>query len=190
MVAAFSVYYDFGGSDNTPGTEQDVDALGPPRLRFKVADDATIDNNNPIPIPTDGSTNYSFWKQVYLYCDTAPDTQVDNVKFYTDGSGFGSGITLNVGDEFPVKNSAADTGYDVADAAEIMTNHTDVTAFSDAFGFTSGAPLSGPSISETSSIIVDIGDTSNYLVMQMAVTSDASPGDLADETMTFQYDEI
>ena len=45
MVATMSVYYDFGGTNDNPGTEQDIDALGPPRLRFKDADNATIDTN-------------------------------------------------------------------------------------------------------------------------------------------------
>ncbi len=35
MVAAFSVYYDTAGTDATPGASTDVDALGPPTLRFK-----------------------------------------------------------------------------------------------------------------------------------------------------------
>jgi hypothetical protein len=190
MVAAFSVYYDFGGSDGTPGTNQDVDALGPPTLRFKQADNATIDTNNPIPIPSDGSTNYSYWKHVYLYCDTAPDTQVDNVKFYTDGSGFGSGVTLNVGLQFPTKNNASSAGYEVADTATGMVSaHTGVTSEASAFTYTSGSPLS-LTISEAGNIINAIGETTDYLVMQMAVTSAASPGNLADETLTFQYDEI
>ena len=189
MAADLSVYFDFGGSDNNPGTEQDTDALGPPSIRFKVADDATIDTNDPIPIPGSG-TGYSYWKQVYLYCDTAPSTQVDNIKFYTDGGGFGTGITLKAGDEFPVKNSTADTGYDVANAAEVMTNHTDITASTDAFTFTSGSPLSGPTISEAGNVINAIGETTNYLVLQLEVADTASPGDLANETLTFQYDEI
>ncbi len=189
MAAVFSVYLDFGGSDNSPGTSTDIDALGPPALRFKQADNATIDSNNPMPIPGAGS-EYSRWKQIYLYCDTAPSTQVDNVQFYTDGGGFGTGITTNAGDEFPVHNSGATTGYDVSDANEIMTNHTDITGVTDAFSFTSGSTLSGPSISEAGNIIDAIGETTNYLVLQMVVGTTASPGNLTDETFTFQYDEI
>ena len=188
-TAVFSVFYDFGGTDNAPGTEQNIDALGPPNLRFKVADDATIDTNDPVPIPAAG-TNYSYWKQIYMKCTTAPDTQVNNIKFYTDGGGFGTGITMKVGDEFPVKNSGANTGYDVANAAEIMTNHTDITASTDAFTFTSGSALSGPTISEAGSVIDATGETTNYLVLDMEIGSTASPGDKANETMTFQYDEI
>ena len=189
MPAVFEVYYDFGGTDNTPGIEQEIDALGPPTLRFKQADDATIDSASPLPIPAAGSA-YSRWKQIYLKCSTAPDTQVDNIKFYTDGSSFGPGVTCNAADEFPVKNSGADTGYDVSDANAVMTTHTDITAVTDAFSFTSGSPLLGPSISEASSLINAINETTNYLVLQLVVTSTASPGDLANESFTFQFDEI
>jgi len=188
MVATMDVYYDFGGTDNNPGTEQNLDGLGPPMLRFKQADNATIDTVAPMPIPSAG-TEYSRWKQIYLYATAAPDTQIDNVQIYTDGTGFGTGITVNVGDEFPTKNSGANTGYDVSDTNEVMTNHTDITGSTDLFGYTSASTLTG-SISETSNIIVDIGDTSNYFVLQMEVISTASPGDLANETITFAYDEI
>ena len=47
MVAGFSVYLDTGGTDGTPGTSTDIDALGPPTLRFKQADNPTIDSVNP-----------------------------------------------------------------------------------------------------------------------------------------------
>jgi len=189
MVAAFSVYLDTGGTDNSPGTNTDIDALGPPTLRFKQADDPTIDSASPMPI-TAATTEFSRWKQIYLLCDTAPDTQVDNIRFFTDGGGFGTGITVKVGDQFPLHSAAVETGYDVSDANEVMTNHTDISASSDAFGFTTGAPLSGPTISEAGSIINATGETTNYLVLQMEVIDTASPGNLTDETFTFRYDEI
>ncbi len=188
MVAVVDVYLDFGGTDNTPGTEQDTDGLGPPNIRFKRADDATIDANNPMPIPAAG-INYSRWKQIYLYCATAPSTQIDNVKFYTDGGSFGTGITLYVGDGTQTKNSGSDAGYDVSDANEVITNHTDVAAKTDLFSYTSGSPRT-ISISESGNIINAIGETTDYLVLNMEVDNTASPGNLADETWTWQYDEI
>jgi len=188
MAAVFSVFLDTGGTDNNPGTETNVDALGPPAIRFKQADDPTIDAVDPMPIPAAGS-EYSRWKQIYLKCSTAPSTKVDNVKFYTDSGDFGTGITVNVGDGVQVHNSGATTGYDVSDANEIMTNHTDVAAETDAFSYTSGAPRD-VTISEASSQIDAIDETTDYLVLNMVVESTASPGDLANETFTFQYDEI
>lgn len=194
MVATVAVFFDFGGTDTSPATQQDTSALGPPNLRFKTADDATIDNQNPIPIPNTGSVN-SFWKQIYLKVTGGTFTQIDNVKFYTDGSGFGTGITTYVGDDMPTKNSGSSAGYEVAtgtagsDGYEIVANHAGISAKTDAFTYTSGAPKS-VSISESGSLMDAVGETTNYLVFQMNVASTAGPGNLADETWTYQYDEI
>ena len=195
MVAAFSVKYDTAGTDTSPGTLTDIDALGPPTLRFKTNDNPTIDSVDPVPI-TASTSVYSYWKQIYLFCDTAPDTQVDNIKFYTDGTGYGTGITLNVGDEFPVKNSASNAGYEVATGTpgtigtEVTAGHAGVTGVTDAFSFTSGSPLSGPTISEDGSIINATSETTNYLVLQALVIDTASPGNKTNETLSLQYDEI
>jgi len=190
MVAAFNVNIDIAGADNAPGTEVNTDPLGAPNIRFKYADDQNIDVNDPIPIPTAG-TNRSRWKSTYLVCTTAPDTQVDNVKVYTDTGDFGTGITVQVGDQFPLKSDVVNTGYDVSDTAdEAVTGHTDITTQSDLFSFSVGSPMNGPSISEAGSIINAINETTNYFVMGMDVISTASPGDKTDETITIQYDEI
>jgi len=190
MTATFNVMLDTGGSAGSPATETNTDGLGPPNVRFKQADDPNIDSNNPIPIPTDSSTNYSYWKQVYLQCGTAPDTQVDNVRFFTDGTGFGTGITTNIGSPFPEKSSTSDLGYDPATSAVAITNHANVNSASDVFTYTSGTLLDGPTISETDNTITASGNTTDYMVLGMNVTSGASPGNLADETFTFRYDEI
>ncbi|MCP6727658.1 MAG: hypothetical protein KJI69_06630, partial [Patescibacteria group bacterium] len=158
-------------------------------LRFKQADNATIDSSDPMPIPTAG-TEFSRWKQIYLVCTTAPDTQVDNIRFFTDGTNFGTGITVRVADQFPVKTDLLDTGYDVSDANAVMTTHTDITTSSDAFTFTAASPLSGITIGEAGAIIDAINETTHYIVLQMEVISTASPGNLTDETFTLRYDEI
>ncbi len=191
MPATVAVYVETG--PNATPVEADTTALGPPNIRFKTADDATIDANNPIPIPASG-TNRSFWKHIFLKANGGTFTQIDNVKFFTDGTGFGTGITTFVGDETPTKNSGSTAGYDqatgmVGSDGDELTTHTNITAKTDAFTFTSGSPKT-VSISETSNIIDAVGETTNYVVGQMDVASTASPGDLADETWTFQYDEI
>lgn len=194
MAADMSVYFDFGGSDGSPGTEQDTDALGPPRMRFKTADDATIDLNNPIPIPAAG-TKYSYLKHLYLYATAAPDTQVDNVKLYTDGTGFGTGITVKVGDEMPVKTNASSAGYKVATGTpgdtgdEMVAAHGDLSGSTDLFTYNSGSPKS-ITIGEDGGIINSIGETTHYVVLQMEVDNTASPGTLSNETITWRYDEI
>ena len=194
MVATVAVFFDFGGSNGTPATEQDTSSLGPPNLRFKTADDATIDNQNPIPIPSGTAIN-SFWKQIYLKVTGGTFTQIDNVKFYTDGGGFGTGISTFVGDQLPVKNSGANTGYVVATGTvgtsgnAMVASHAGVSAQTDAFSFDSSSPKS-ITISEAGGLMNATNETTNYLVCQMNVASTAGPGNLADETWTYQYDEI
>jgi hypothetical protein len=189
MAATMSIYFDWGGSDNSPGNSTDVDALTP-NLRFKEADDATIDTSDPIVIPATGDT-YSYWKQVYLYCDNADSNTIDNLRFYSDGTNnFGTGVDLEVGLQFPVHNSGSDAGYDVADTTNAMTDHTDITTKASVFNYDSGTPLSGPTISEGTGELDAAGESSNYLVLQMKVSSTASPGELpVDEQLTIKYDE-
>jgi len=191
MVATVAVFVE-NGPNATP-VPTDTSALGPPNIRLKTEDDAVIDANNPIPIPSTG-TNRSYWKHIFLQATGGTFTQIDNVQFYTDGSGFGTGITTNVGDETPTKNSGSTAGYDQATGTpgttgDELTTHTNITSKTDAFTFTSGSPKA-VSISEAGAIINATGESTNYVVSQMDVGSTASPGDLTDETWTFQYDEI
>ncbi len=191
MVATVAVFVETG--PNATPVEADTTALGPPNIRFKTADDPTIDANNPIPIPASG-TKRSFWKHIFLKATAGPFTQIDNVKFFTDGTGFGTGITVFVGDETPIKTSVSTAGYDqatgmVGDDGDELTTHTNITAKTDAFTFTSGTPKS-VTIGEAGAIIDAVGETTNYVIGQMDVASTAGPGDLPNETWTFQYDEI
>lgn len=195
MTAVLKVYVDFGGSDGSPGTNQDTTSLGPPNIRLKTADDATIDAANPVPRPA-SSTNKSFWKSCYVKVATAPDTQVDGFTVYTDGAGFGTGITTYVGDQFPTRNHSSTSGYIKATGTvgttgtALLTGYTGITSKTDLFTFTSGSPMTGPSISESGSILVNVGDTTNYFVLQAEVGTTASPGNKGDETITITYNEI
>jgi len=75
----------------TPDTGTNV-ASG--SIRFKQADNDTVDANNPIPIPGAG-TNYSYIKQFRFYAATTPANTINNLKFYSDGAnGFGTGVSL------------------------------------------------------------------------------------------------
>ena len=83
------------------------------------------------------------------------------------------------------KNTVPDDSGD-----EMVAAHAGLTSSVDAFSKTQASPLSGPSISEGGNVIDAVGETTDYLVLQMEVDDTASPGDLANETLTFQYDEI
>ena len=142
-------------------------------VRFKLADNATIDNNNPITIPTDNYVRPSYSKQLRMYCATAPDTQIDNLQVYTDGGGFGAGIDVYASALAPSAFSA---------------NATTWGAGTDFFTYTSGSPLDMDA--NDSALITATGFGGDLLKLQMRVASTAGPGTLTDETVTFSYDEI
>lgn len=188
--ATFSVYLDNGGTDANPATSVDITALGPPTLKFKNADNSTIDTNDKLTIPA-GATIYSYWKSIFLKCTANESSHViNNVKIYSDGSNtLGTGVDLSVGLQFPVHNSGATTGYEVANNAnEMVAEHGGITTKASIFDYASGTGLT-VTISETSNQIDAANETTNYVILQMSVANTASPGTTPTETLTFSYDE-
>lgn len=164
MAAVIKVYEmsaSLAGADKTSGT-----------VRFKLADNSTVDTSNPIVIPADGSA-YSFSKHLRLYCATAPDTQVDNLKAYPDAANnFGTGVSVvaeNVGNTY-------------------TTNATTPVVASDLWVYSSVSPIDMDSTD--ASALVATGFGGDMLRLQMVVASTASPGALSTETLTWAYDEI
>jgi hypothetical protein len=149
-------------------------------VRFKNADNSTVDLNNPLIVPTSNREySYEKWLQFYIGA-TGPSSQITNLEFYTDGGNpWQAGVKL-----------WADT--DSTYSTPVIPTETndppqhDAASMSDAFGYTSGTPLSlgtGP-YSGTST---DIGD---YLVLVMEVETGSTPELLSAESVTFEYDEI
>jgi hypothetical protein len=146
----------------------------------------TNETVNPIPIPGAG-TNYSFWCVTRLECTVAPDTLINNVKWYTDGSNtFGTGITAKVGtanayDQAP--GTVGTTGTELT-VANYGNGTTDLDAAPvDIFTYTSGSPLS---VTGSTSTAQDFAD---WVVYQLAVGTTAGAGTTPTETITWQYDE-
>lgn len=153
------------GTDKTDGT-----------VRFKLADDATVDTNDPMVVPEAGS-DYSYEKTLRAYMEAPPDTQVSNLRWYTDGSnGLGTGVTVAVKNIGVTWSAHADT--EMADG-------------SDLFGYTSASPLDGDAADTGPFVPADddsyIGD---LIRMQMTVASTASNGATPTETLTLAFDEI
>ena len=189
MVSTIEAFENNGGTPTTPGTETNISNNVPVNIRYQRADNAIISLDDPNTIPPTG-TSYSRWKSHFLKCLVAPDTFVNNVKIFTDGVGYGVGVSVVIGDETPTKNNSSDAGYDPADTVDDpLINHVGITTTSDIFSFTSGAPKS-ISISETANNITQVGDTTNYFIHQMEVINTATVGTLLAENYTIEYDEV
>lgn len=142
---------------------------------------ATGGTDNPVPAVT---TSYSFWISTRLVITVAPTTGINNVKWYSGGTAFGTGITVN-GEK---ASTGATAGYRQASSAIVLnqTNHTGLDAApADVTTFTSGSPKT-----LTGSIGATTGSgTIEYFVYQAAVTSSAAAGPSGARTFTWQYDE-
>ena len=130
---------------------------------------------NPLVKPAAG-TNRSYWKTVYLNADTAPTGTINNCKIYTDGTIGWTGCTLygnSTGTYTQATGTPGTTGTDSSVATANMQ------------GWTSAAPknLTG-TISNPNT-----GKITDYVVMQVDLTTSAVAGTLTAETLTFQYDE-
>lgn len=158
--------------------------------RASVSDNPyTTETTNPIPIPAAG-TNYSFWVVTRLECTGAPTGTVNNLKWYTDGGGFGTGVTTTVDTattyvQASGSSSAAPYGNELN-----TTNYSTISAgggggqpYANAFAFVVGSPLS---VTGSTSTVQQFGDR---VVYQLEIDSTASAGTLTAETFTWQYDE-
>lgn len=143
-------------------------------IRYKQADNHTVDALNPIPIPGAG-TAYSWIKHMKFNVTVAPANLINNLKVYSDGAnGLGTGMDLLVGENATYTNptTQAATLYVAATLASV-------------FGYSSGSPLTlsgSPSISTT-------GTVGNYVVTQFSVASTATQGNSGTEVITFSFDE-
>lgn len=153
------------GVDKTGGT-----------LRFKDADNATVDSNNPLVIPAAGSI-YSYTKKVRLYMEAPPNTNISNIRWYTDGTNsFGTGVTMTC------KNLGVTWG---ANYKTLMAGGSDL------FTKTSAAPLDGDATDAGPFVPADDNTYCGDLIeLQMAIASTATQGTLTAETLTAAYDEI
>lgn len=139
-------------------------------IRFKNADDATVDLNNPMVKPTSG-TDYSFEKWLRLNVTGGSYSQITNIRAYSDGSnGLGTGVGLWA--------KAVATYATPAQA-------TSTSGYTDFFTYTSASPLSLGAGPYTST-----GEKGDHLVMICTVADTASGGLTPTETLTVAWDEI
>jgi len=142
-------------------------------IRFKNADTPSgTTTSNPLVIPTAG-TEISYKVSTQLKVTVAPDTNISNLKFYTDGAnGFGTGVGMQ---------SKA-----VATYAQATGPETNTTPYTDSFTYTSGAALSLGTGTFTGTGLK--GQVAEHI---MTVATNATQGTLSPgETGTYSYDEI
>ena len=162
----------------TAGSTTGVDKTAQ-TIRFKAVAATTstaVDVSDPLVVPVSG-TDYSYCIKIRPYMEAAPDTNISNLRWYSDGSnGFGTGVGVtakNIGTTFG-------TYYDTA-----------MSGGADLFSYTSGSPLNGDGTDTGPFVPADdnsyIGD---IIELQMSVASTASNGALSAETLSLAYDEI
>lgn len=153
-------------------------------IRFKKADNATVDLNNPLVVPT-SLTEYSYEKWLRLYISAGSFTQVSNLRCYTDGSsGYGTGIKLWVLPQSTYATPAIpSTSNDPPQRSAV--------SFVNAFAYTSGSPLDldalNPGPFDSTGVPKAIGD---YAVFVMEVETGATQGVKTAESLVFSWDEI
>ena len=139
-------------------------------IRFKNADNSTVDLVNPMVKPGAG-VDYSFEKWLRLNVTGGTYTQITNIRAYSDGAnGLGTGVSLY---------AKAVTAFSTPAEA------TGTAGYTDFFTYTSGAPLTlgaGP-FSAT-------GEKGDHLVMMLTVGTTASSGVTPTESLTIAWDEI
>lgn len=175
-MAATVIIQEYNGAsgtatDKTSGT-----------IRFKNADNATVDTNDPLIIPSSGQ-EYSYEKWVGLrITSTAPTDVINNLQVYTDGAnGMGSGITVYANSSTTFRTPAIP---DQSNATPLGGSASETMV--DAFSYTANGALSLGSGNYSGSS-TNIG---NYAVLVCKVGTSASPGASSTETITFSYDEI
>lgn len=168
MAASLSLRIQSGAS---PGT-QSAAVTG---IDFESADNATntLANRqaNPITVPSSGSA-YSYEKWLKLYVDTAPANSVSNFKAWSaqgGSGGAGTGLTIN--------GAGAQSTYatPVSSASTVATSPIPTTQ---------GAAVAWDAGSYTA-----VGNTTEYLVLQLQVDSTASQGNMGQVTISYSYDE-
>ena len=136
-----------------------------------VDDHTTAPADAPVQIPDSPGTNYSYECWMRFKCTVAPSNVCENFKVWSSGSAVGTGVVITV-------NSDAVTTY----STPVDTDSAQGTRVDFA------TKDSGSKISVTGSLVSN-GDKSDFSVFQLEVSEAAAPGDMADQTVYYSYDE-
>lgn len=150
--------------------------------RMSTSDAVAPGTADPIPIPSSG-TNYSYWVTTRLECVTTPPANgINNIKWYSDGTAFGTGLVCS-GNTATAYTQATGTQGTTGTVLN-TTNYPSITAPVDVTTFTSGSPKT-----VAGSLGATTGEFGDRFVYQLAVSSTAVVGTMAARTFTWSYDE-
>ena len=163
--------------NGTSGSQTSTDKTSG-TIRYKAADNATVDGNNPLVKPSTGNfRSFEKWTRLHIGA-TGPTGSISSPRFYTDGANsFGAGITAFI----------RTTNPGIYATPATPANDTSGT---DQFSFTSSSPKaldvanSGP----FSGTNTDFGDFA-VIWMTLSTSVSAPQNPTASETLTYAYDE-
>jgi len=187
MAASADIYSATGGTDNNPGANNIVTTV-----RYKEADNNTVDLNNPVTIPPSG-TKWSYWKHNYIQFG-GTFTQINNIKWWVASFNW-TGVTLWIDDNLAALQHSTGTpnttGYEVADGLNNLNTHAHITTPVNAgTTYTSSGSAKTIDIDESLGVIDAAGESSNYWVTALEVGVTAVAGTQAAKTCNVEYDEI
>ena len=202
MAATVTVVEWNGGTNGSPGTYTALNTNANGTSRYCTWDNPCIQSlANPCIVPA-ANFGYSFWKHHSLNI-TGTYTQVSNIRWYTDGAiGWNYGANADSGLRVGMR-TAGDKG---CPAANYWLNNgtagTNGTNFYTAHNYyqsgNGGAtPNYGQNYTSSTPLTIDTTNygpnTTNYskaIVTQVWLSTDATQGVQAAETVTFMWDEI
>ena len=138
-------------------------------VMMRSNDSAAVTKANPITISS-VATVYSYEKWLRFKCTVAPDNLVSNFKYWGPNTTPGTGLTLLAG-------TTATGATPVNTESAVATVQQDTNYY------------------DTSHVLAIAGDLdaeneeTDYLVLQLAVGTTAGPGDIAQQTHNYSYDE-
>jgi hypothetical protein len=167
--------------NGTQGAEVGTDKTGG-TIRAKNADNATVDNADPLIIPT-SNTEYSFEKFIQAFFNTAPSVEITNLEAFMDGTNnYGTGIKAWYRILASYTTPAVPT--ETNDPPQVPVGGTPVAA-ADLFALTSASPGALGAGPHTGT-----GQKGSFILVVMEAETTASQGALTAETFTLRYSEI
>ena len=144
--------------------------------KFHKADtDPTSDASSTAVVRPTSGTNYSWAKYFKSEWTTTPAGKIMNLRWFTNGADPATGVKLYA------KTSSTYTQPSSSD-------ETGLSGMTDASTYTSASPLSINSGDVLANPSTGVG-TQDYLVLQVGVTSSASPGTTSGYVLTRRYDK-